>query len=111
MGSLPAAVFFQRRLKKLFTGLGVCLGTMPESTTGLLLSMVSLFQMLSAYRGMDEKGKVMNAAFAVSEVKGRGFSMEKHFGAEDSAILGHKEQNFENRVKTEGTQGKNLLTN
>lgn len=68
LGSLPAAEFLQRRLRKPFAGLGKRLGMRPESMTGLLLSMVSLFPMLSSYRSMDEKGKVMNAAFTVSAV-------------------------------------------
>ena len=68
LGSLPAAEFLQRVLKKPLAGLGQRLGMRTESMTGLLLSMVSLFPMLSAYRSMDERGKVVNAAFAVSAV-------------------------------------------
>ncbi len=68
LGSLPAAEFLQRLLKKPFTRLGRRLGMEPESMTGLLISMVSLFPMISLYHAMDEKGKVVNAAFSVSAV-------------------------------------------
>ncbi len=68
LGSLPAAEFLQRILKKPFARLGRRLGMKPESMTGLLLSLVSLFPMLSLYHEMDERGRVMNAAFTVSAV-------------------------------------------
>lgn len=66
LGSLPAAEFLQRRLKKPFTRLGGLLGMKPESMTGLLVGIVSVIPAISMYGDMDEKGKVVNAAFIVS---------------------------------------------
>ncbi len=66
LGSLPAAEFLQRRLKKPFTWLGKKLGMKPESMAGLLVGSVSVMPALSMYSDMDEKGKVANAAFLVS---------------------------------------------
>lgn len=66
LGSLPAAEFLQRRLKKPFAWLGGKLGMAPESMAGLLVGSVSVMPALSMYSDMDEKGKVANAAFMVS---------------------------------------------
>lgn len=66
LGSLPAAEFLQRRLKKPFSWLGGKLGMKPESMAGLLVGSVSVMPALSMYPDMDEKGKVANAAFLVS---------------------------------------------
>lgn len=66
LGSLPAAEFLQRILKKPFTRLGRTLHMKPESMTGLLVGMVSVIPAISMYKDMDEKGKVANAAFLVS---------------------------------------------
>ncbi len=66
LGSLPAALFLQRLLQKPFTWLGKRLGMKPESMTGLLVGAVSAIPAISMYQDMDEKGKVMNAAFLVS---------------------------------------------
>ncbi len=66
LGSLPAAEFLQRLLKKPFTWLGGKLGMKPESMAGLLVGSVSVIPALAMYSNMDEKGKVVNAAFLVS---------------------------------------------
>lgn len=66
LGSLPAAEFLQRILKKPFTWLGGRLGMKPESMMGMLIGAVSVIPALSIYQDMDEKGKVANAAFLVS---------------------------------------------
>lgn len=66
LGSLPAAEFLQRVLKKPFTRLGRRLGMKPESMTGLLVGSVSVIPAISMFQNMDEKGKVANAAFMVS---------------------------------------------
>lgn len=66
LGSLPAAEFLKRRLKRPFTWLGGRLGMRPESMAGLLTGSVSVMPALSMYSDMDEKGKVANAAFLVS---------------------------------------------
>lgn len=66
LGSLPAAEFLQRVLKKPFTCLGKSLGMKPESMTGLLVGIVSVIPAISMYQDMDERGKVVNGAFIVS---------------------------------------------
>lgn len=66
LGSLSAAEFLQRLLKKPFARLGGKLGMSSESMTGLLIGIVSVIPAISMYQDMDEKGKVVNAAFIVS---------------------------------------------
>lgn len=66
LGSLPAAEFLQRVLKMPFTRLGGLLGMKPESMMGLLIGVVSVIPAISIFKDMDEKGKVVNAAFIVS---------------------------------------------
>lgn len=66
LGSLPAAEFLQRLLKRPFTRLGERLKMRPESMTGVLVGIVSVIPAISMYKDMDEKGKVVNAAFMVS---------------------------------------------
>lgn len=66
LGSLPVAEFLQRMLKNPFAGLGRRWGLKPESMAGILIGSVSAIPVLSMYKDMDEKGKIMNAAFLVS---------------------------------------------
>lgn len=66
LGSLPVAELVQRLLKKPFTRLGKLLGMKTESMTALLIGSVSVIPAISMYPDMDEKGKVVNAAFLVS---------------------------------------------
>lgn len=66
LGSLPVAEFVQRILKKPFTRLGRLLGMKTESMTALLIGSVSVIPAIAIYPDMDEKGKVVNAAFLVS---------------------------------------------
>lgn len=49
-----------------FAGLGRRWGLKPESMAGILIGSVSTIPVLSMYKDMDEKGKIMNAAFLVS---------------------------------------------
>jgi len=66
LGSLPAAEFLQRILRKPFLLLGKRLGMNPAGMTGLLVGMVSVIPAIAMYKDMDEKGKVVNGAFLVS---------------------------------------------
>lgn len=66
LGSLPAAEFLQRVLRRPFTRLGDKWGMKSESMTGLLVGIVSAIPAISMYGDMDEKGKVVNGAFLVS---------------------------------------------
>lgn len=66
LGSLPAAEFLQRILKKPFLMIGKRLGMNSTGMTGLLVGMVSAIPAISMYKDMDEKSKVVNGAFLVS---------------------------------------------
>lgn len=66
LGSLPAAEFLQRILRKPFARVGSRLGMKAESMTGLLVGIVSVIPAISMYQDMDERGKVVNGAFIVS---------------------------------------------
>lgn len=66
LGSLPVVEFLQRILKKPFCALGRWAGMNPAGMTGLLVGAVSAIPAISMYKDMDERGKVVNAAFLVS---------------------------------------------
>lgn len=66
LGSLPAAEFLQRILKKPFMMLGKRIGISSTGMTGLLVGMVSAIPAISMMKDMDERGKVANAAVLVS---------------------------------------------
>lgn len=66
LGSLPVTEFLQRILKKPFNLLGKRVGMNPAGMTGLLVGAVSVIPAISMYQDMDERGKVVNAAFLVS---------------------------------------------
>lgn len=66
LGSLPAAEFLQRILKKPFTALGRRWDMNAQSMIGILVGAVSAIPAISMYQNMDEKGKVVIAAFLVS---------------------------------------------
>ncbi len=66
LGSLPVAEFLQRVLKKPFLFLGKQVKINPAGMTGLLVGAVSVIPAISMFQNMDERGKVVNAAFLVS---------------------------------------------
>ncbi len=66
LGSLPATEFLQRILKRPFQFLGKRAGMNAAGMTGLLAGAVSAIPAISMYQDMDERGKVVNAAFLVS---------------------------------------------
>lgn len=66
LGSLPVTEFLQRILKKPFCLLGKRVGMNSAGMTGLLVGAVSAIPAISMYSDMDEKGKVVCAAFLVS---------------------------------------------
>lgn len=66
LGSLPVTEFLQRILKNPFQALSKRVGMNPAGMTGLLVGAVSAVPAISMYKDMDEKGKVVNAAFLVS---------------------------------------------
>lgn len=66
LGSLPVVEFLQRILRKPFCMLGKWAGMSPAGMTGLLVGAVSAIPAISMYGDMDERGKIVNAAFLVS---------------------------------------------
>ena len=65
LGSLPAAELLQRGLSKPFSLLGKKLKMSDNSFVGLLIGFVSVTPALSLIKEMDQRGKIMNAAFLV----------------------------------------------
>ena len=65
LGSLPAAELLQRGLSKPFSLLGKKLKMSDNSFAGLLIGFVSVTPALSLIKEMDQRGKIMNAAFLV----------------------------------------------
>lgn len=65
LGSMPLAELLQRLLKKPFAWIGRHTGLNSTSTTGILIGMVSVAPALAMIPRMDNRGKVMNGAFAV----------------------------------------------
>lgn len=66
LGSLPVVEFLKRILQKPFQKLGKCVGINNAGMTGLLVGAVSAIPAISMYQDMDERGKIVNAAFLVS---------------------------------------------
>jgi len=66
LGSLPVVEFLQRILRIPFCALGKRAGMNPAGMTGLLVGAVSAIPAISMYKDMDERGKIVNAAFLVS---------------------------------------------
>lgn len=65
LGSLPAAELLRRGLSKPFCRLGRKLKMNDSSFAGLLIGFVSVTPALSMIKEMDQRGKIMNAAFLV----------------------------------------------
>ena len=66
LGSLPVAELLQRLLKRPLEALGRKLGLNSASVAGLLIGAVSVLPSIALMKDMDERGKVVNAAFIVS---------------------------------------------
>ncbi|RWZ58103.1 ethanolamine utilization protein EutH [Halobacillus fulvus] len=65
-GAYPLVAFINLRAESKLSSWSDKVGTNPASLTGLLASMAHHLPMLATMKYMDERGKVMNAAFAVS---------------------------------------------
>ena len=65
LGSLPAAELLRRGLSRPFSALGRKLHMDDRSFAALLVGFVSATPAISMIKGMDPRGKVMNAAFLV----------------------------------------------
>lgn len=66
LGSLPAAEFLQRILKKPLGCLGGKIGLNETSIVGLLVGTVSVLPQLTMLKDMDKLGKIINVAYIVS---------------------------------------------
>lgn len=66
LGSLPAAEFLQRVLKKPFGRIGGKIGLNEVSIAGLFVGTVSVLPQLIMLKDMDRLGKIVNTAYIVS---------------------------------------------
>ena len=65
-GAFPLLYLLKKLLKKPLNRLGARLGVNEDSVTGLFTTLVNSIPMFGVMDRMDERGKVLNAAFAVS---------------------------------------------
>lgn len=65
-GAYPLFYFITKKLNKNFNNISERLGINQFSCLGILTSLANSIPMLGIYDKMDDKGKVINAAFAVS---------------------------------------------
>ncbi|MBB6455336.1 ethanolamine transporter [Salirhabdus euzebyi] len=65
-GAFPMVLFIQKVLKKPLGKIGSFLGISEASTAGLVSSLAHAIPMLTILKDMDDRGKVINVAFAVS---------------------------------------------
>lgn len=65
LGSMPLAELVRRRLQKPFAWVGRKAGLNDVSTTAILVGAVSVMPALVMMKDMDDRGKVVNAAFLV----------------------------------------------
>ncbi|MRG86140.1 ethanolamine utilization protein EutH [Salinibacillus xinjiangensis] len=65
-GAFPMVAFIEKTLKKPLAKLGALLGISETSTAGLVSSLAHSIPMLVLLKDMDQRGKVINVAFAVS---------------------------------------------
>ena len=65
-GAFPMLLFLNRRLDKLMTAFGKKAAIGKESTTGLVTQLASSIPVWSVLKDMDNRGKLLNVAFAVS---------------------------------------------
>ncbi len=65
LGSLPTAELLRRLLSKPLTRLGRKIGMQDESLSALFVCFVSVTPVLAMMKNMDERGRMVNAAFSV----------------------------------------------
>lgn len=65
-GAYPMFYFLSRKLHRYLSKIGKKLGLNQYSIMGVFTSLANCIPMLGIYHKMDEKGKVLNAAFVVS---------------------------------------------
>jgi ethanolamine transporter len=65
-GAYPMVSFITKKVKKPLQSLGVAIGINKQSVAGLVASTANNIPMLGMYKNMNERGKIINAAFVVS---------------------------------------------
>ena len=65
-GAFPLVAFLTRLLRKPLMGLGKLLGVNDAAAAGLVASLANSFATFGLVKEMDDRGKVVNIAFAVS---------------------------------------------
>ncbi|WP_226584814.1 ethanolamine utilization protein EutH [Halobacillus litoralis] len=65
-GAYPLVAFINQRGEKIFSSIGRRYGLNAASMTGIIASLAHHLPMLASMKDMNERGKTVNAAFAVS---------------------------------------------
>lgn len=87
LGSLPIAYLLEKILTVPFSWVSKNTGMNITSVTGLLVSMVSAVALISMIKDMDEKGKIVNAAFLVSATALLAAHLGFTFGVEPNMVM------------------------
>lgn len=87
LGSLPISYLLEKILKKPFSWISQKTGLNITSVTALLVNMVSAVAMISMIKDMDEKGKLVNAAFLVSATALLAAHLGFTFGVEPDMVM------------------------
>lgn len=75
-GAFPMVLFIQKVFKRPLEKIGTKIGVNDASTTGIIASLAHIIPMLTIFKDMDPKGKILNVAFAISGA----FVFGSHFG-------------------------------
>ncbi|MYL35786.1 ethanolamine utilization protein EutH [Pontibacillus yanchengensis] len=86
-GAYPLVAFINQKAQRRFARWGQKAGLNAASMTGLIASLAHAIPMLGTMKDMDERGKVMNAAFAVSGAFVAGSHLAFVAGVDKTMIL------------------------
>ncbi len=87
LGSLPVAEILRRLLEKPLNWIGNKTGMNGNSVAGLLMGIVSPVPAIAMMKEMDERGKVVNAAFLVCGASALAAHMGFTFGVESELVV------------------------
>ena len=87
-GAFPLMYIVTRLLKNPLNSFGRLLRVNSESTTGLVTSLVNSIPVFESIKDMDERGKVINMAFAVSGAFVFGDHLAFTAGSDPQGVLG-----------------------
>lgn len=87
LGSLTVAELLKRALKKPLNWVGSKTGMNNDSVAGLLVGIVSPVPAITMMKNMDERGKVVNAAFLVCGASALAAHMGFTFGVEPDLVM------------------------